>query len=91
MAGFHTVACPLNCTLVPAVVSCCQLAAAHLYNLKSPACAQILDWILNRGSLLHPSLNLPQFIAVVALPITPAAGATASCQRCRSWVASCVG
>ncbi len=35
---------------------------------------QVLGWVMNRGSLLHP-LNLAQFVMVVSMPFIPAEGA----------------
>lgn len=39
-----------------------------------PCPAQVLGWVMNRGSLLHP-LTLPQFVMVVSMPFIPAEGA----------------
>ena len=33
---------------------------------------KLLAWVLGRGSLVLPGLNRSQFVAVYALPITPA-------------------
>lgn len=50
----------------------CRCASVEA-KVPLPSLRQVLGWVGNRGSLLFP-LNLPQYMAVVSLPITPAAG-----------------
>ncbi|PSC70830.1 acyl-sterol O-acyltransferase 1-like [Micractinium conductrix] len=42
------------------------IATAFISNFK------LFAWIINRGSLINPTLHFPQFIAIYMLPLTPA-------------------
>lgn len=65
MRSLHRMqSCPsASCAELHSPTPCCRPAPSQL---------QLLGWVMDRGSLVRPLLTLPQFVAVYALPITPA-------------------